>query len=225
MKLSNSVHKIDDVRGANCYLCTISDGLTIIDSGMPGNAKKILQYISSIGFQTKDVRYIILTHADIDHSGSAAELKEVTGAKVAIHKLDAPRIAGEAAIKEVKGFIGIFFGIFTSFTSFAPLKADILLEDGQTIDGLKIIHIPGHTDGSICLYKEGEALFAGDTLRTTSKKEPRLPPSFMSVSMNQLKDSLKKILPLKYGMLLVGHGPPILDNASEQVYRLVNMYQ
>src|SRR5579875_1814785 len=89
----------------------------------------------------------------------------------------------------------------------------------------KIIHIPGHTDGSICLYKEGEALFAGDTLRTTSKKEPRLPPSFLSVSMNQLKDSLKKILPLKYGMLLVGHGPPILDNASEQVYRLVNMYQ
>ena len=46
---------------------------------------------------------------DIDHSGSAAELKRITGAKVAIHSGDAPSLSGEKELKRVKGFIGVIF--------------------------------------------------------------------------------------------------------------------
>jgi len=52
-------------------------------------------FIESTGHHAADLRYIVLTHCDIDHIGSVARLKELTGAKVAIHQLDGPVLAGE----------------------------------------------------------------------------------------------------------------------------------
>ena len=62
---------------------------------MPGNERKIVEYAKKLGMEPGRLSYIILTHPDIDHSGSAAKLKGLTGAKVAIHEADAPRLSGE----------------------------------------------------------------------------------------------------------------------------------
>ncbi|MEM0118045.1 MAG: MBL fold metallo-hydrolase [Conexivisphaerales archaeon] len=221
MQLSDQIHIIDGVRGANSYLYIEPGAAALIDTGMPGNAERILDYIRVTGLKPEDLRYIVLTHADVDHSGSAKELREITGAKVAIHSADAVRIEGKTKLKEVKGPFSFIFNIANALISFQNFEPDILIKDSDSLLGLKVVHTPGHTEGSVCLYREKEAIFVGDALRTTKKGSPKLPPSFLSINMQQAKESVRRISALEYRLLLPGHGRPITIAASEKVRKLV----
>lgn len=214
MEIAHGIHQIDHVRGANSYLVLAEDGAAVIDTGMPGNEKRIMDYAKSAGIDASKLQHIILTHSDIDHSGSVAKLKSLTNAKVAIHEADAPRLAGEKKLKEVKGATGALMGVAGVFMHFTPVKPDILLKDSDKILGLTVIHTPGHTDGSICLYRENEAIFVGDALRTDSGGKPGLSSGSMTANMEQAKESARKISAYRYDVLLPGHGPPITHNAS-----------
>jgi len=214
LEIAKGIHLIPRVRGANAYLVKSDNGIVVVDTGLPGNADKTLDYIESIGCRPSDVKTIILTHSDLDHAGSVARLKEETNAKVAIHEADAPRLSGEKEPKKVKGVLGVFLRVIGPFMRFTRVKADVLLKDSDTIDGLTVVHTPGHTDGSICLYLPGQAIFVGDALLTDSERMLTLPRRSMSVDMNQGKESIKKLLMLNYSVLLPGHGPPIEQNAS-----------
>jgi glyoxylase-like metal-dependent hydrolase (beta-lactamase superfamily II) len=154
MEIARGIHGIEGVRGADSYLVSSSAGSALVDTGMPGNEKRIIEYISGAGIEPKRLDYIILTHPDMDHSGSVAELKGLTDAKVAIHEVDAPRLAGEMRLKEVKGVMGVLFGVMSPFIRFTPVKPDVLLKDSERIFDCMVIHSPGHTDGSISLYRE-----------------------------------------------------------------------
>ena len=202
------------VRGANAYLVKGDQDITVVDTGLPGNAGKIIDYVESIGCHRSDVRTIVLTHSDMDHAGSAAPLKEETHAKVAIHEADAPRLSGEKELKTAKGVLGFFLRVATAVMRFDRLKADILLKDSNIIDSLTVIHTPGHTEGSICLYLPGHALFVGDALLTNDERAPSLPRRSLSMDLDLAKESIRKISQLEYSVLLPGHGPPIEQNAS-----------
>ena len=214
MEIADGIHLIPRVRGANAYLVKSDGGVTVVDTGLPGSAGKIIDYIQSIGCRSSDVKTIILTHSDMDHAGSAARLREETNAKVAIHEADAPRLSGEKEWKTVQGVMGWFFHVIGLFMRFNRLKPDVLLKDSDIVDGLTVIHTPGHTEGSICLYLPGRALFAGDALLTNDERTPCLPRKSMSMDLTLAKESIKKISQLQYSVLLPGHGPPIEQNAS-----------
>ena len=106
MEITEGIHLIPRVRGANAYLVKQDNVITVIDTGLLGNAGKIIDYVQSIGCRPSDVKTIVLTHSDMDHAGSVARLKEETNAKVAIHEADAPRLSGEKEPKAVKGVLG-----------------------------------------------------------------------------------------------------------------------
>ena len=214
MEITEGIHLIPRVRGANAYLVKRDDGITVVDTGLPGNAGKIIDYVQSIGGHPSDIKTIVLTHSDMDHAGSVARLKEETNAKVAIHEADAPRLSGEKEPKAVKGVLGLLLRAMAAVMRFKRMKADVLLKDSDIIDGLTVIHTPGHTDGSICLYLPGRALFVGDALLTDDERMLSLPRRSMSTDLDQAKESIKKISELKYSVLLPGHGPPIERNAS-----------
>lgn len=214
MEIVEGIYLIPRVRGANAYLVKGDEGITVVDTGLPGSAGKIVDYVQSIGYYHSDVNTIILTHSDIDHAGSAARLKEETHAKVAIHEADAPRLSREKEWKTVNGVLGLFFRATGAVMRFNRLKADVLLKDSDIIDGLTVIHTPGHTEGSICLYLPRRAIFVGDALVTNDERMPRLPRRSMSTDFDQAKESLRKISQLEYSVLLPGHGPPIEQNAS-----------
>jgi glyoxylase-like metal-dependent hydrolase (beta-lactamase superfamily II) len=214
MEITRDIHRIEGVRGANSYLIFSDAGSALVDTGMPGNEKRILEYVRGAGIKPKKLEYIILTHPDIDHSGSVAKLKGLTDAEVAIHEADAPRLAGEKKLKEVKGALGVLFGVTSPFMRFKSVKPDVLLKDSDRILDCTVIHTPGHTDGSISLYREKEAIFVGDALRTDSRGMPRLPSGSMTVNMEQAKESVRKISNFQYAVLLPGHGPPITQDAS-----------
>jgi len=221
MELSRGIHMIDGVN-AHSYLAIEDEGTAIIDTGSPGCEKKIIAYCKSVGVEPGKIRYIILTHPDIDHSGSVAKLKALTEAKVAIHEADAPRLSGEKKLKEVKNATGaLLFGVLGRIMRFTPVQPDVLLKDSDRLLDLVVVHAPGHTDGSICLYKEKDAIFVGDALRTNSAGKLRLPPGAMSVNMEQVKESVRRISTLQYALLLPGHGPPVTEDASGAVASFV----
>lgn len=105
MELVPGIYHVEKARGANSYLVINEDMALVIDTGLPGTARTIVEYAQGLGIKPEGVKYILLTHADIDHSGSTAELRKMTGARVAIHAGDAPALSGETKLKEVKGIL------------------------------------------------------------------------------------------------------------------------
>jgi hydroxyacylglutathione hydrolase len=221
MKITDSMYLVPHVRGANSYLFLGKEAPVLVDTGFRGNAGKILEFVKSSGKEASSIAYIVLTHSDIDHIGSVAQLKQSTQAKVVIHKADAPRLSGEMKLNRMKGALGALFTIISPFVRFKPVKPDILLEDSDTIAGLTVVHTPGHTAGSISLYLPEEALLVGDALRTNKEGLPMVARSIMTENLDQAKESVRKISDLKFNVLLPEHGPPITSNALTKLKELV----
>ena len=165
----------------------------IIDPG--DEAKRILNEVKNLGL---DIKIIALTHGHIDHIGALKEIKEATGAQVAIHSDDV------GALKD--RFLSIFLGIRHR----SPPPPDRLLNDGDVISvgelKFTVIYTPGHTQGSICLLGEG-VLFSGDTLFNYGVGRSDLPGS--GGNHEQLIESIKKRLLVLGDDIKVypGHGP------------------
>ncbi|MGA2670638.1 MAG: MBL fold metallo-hydrolase [Dehalococcoidia bacterium] len=221
MEIIPGIHQVDGVRGANAYLVIGKDEMLAIDTGMPGNAKRIAAYVEGLGKNVSNIKFIILTHADIDHAGSAAELKRMTGARLAIHADDAPILRGKQSFKAMRGPLGFMFKLAMSFIRYHPAEPDIILGADSEIEGFRIIHVPGHTNGSICVYRPGTVIFAGDALRSDSSGNPK--PIFWISSLDKAKAraSLRAIATLDFDTLLTGHGAPVVGNASQKVKNMV----
>ena len=86
--------KVETVRlsVSNVYLARGEAGSVLVDAGDPGNGEKIMEGLAKVGVRTDEVALILLTHGHVDHFGSAAELRKLTGAAVAIHEKDAENL-------------------------------------------------------------------------------------------------------------------------------------
>lgn len=215
--------KVPGVAGANAYIVNDAAGgrLVLIDTGMPNNAGKIIQFLASIGRSESNVTTILITHPDLDHAGSLAELKErMPGARIGIHELDAPTLAGEKGPKRVKGFAGSMFKVFGGLMKLRPVKADILLKGGECLDGFTVVHTPGHTEGSACFYDEAAGvIFVGDALRTDGIGNLKKPG--FNADDEKATKSMGTIASLKFEGLYPGHGAPITQGASEKLVAFV----
>jgi hydroxyacylglutathione hydrolase len=220
MEITPGIHLIPGIRGANAYLALNGDKVAVIDCGMPGNAPKITAYIRSLGKKEADVDLVIFTHSDIDHTGSAAELKKLTGAKLTIHPGDAPALAGLEEMKNIKGPLGFLFKLIRPMLRFQPVMADIILDRETEIADLRIIHTPGHTKGSICLLGPAKTIFVGDALRSDSRGDPLPARSSMTADAAMAKKSLAAIAELDFDICLPGHGAPIIGNAAARVRKM-----
>jgi glyoxylase-like metal-dependent hydrolase (beta-lactamase superfamily II) len=216
MEIITGFHQVDGVNG-NCYI-VVKDRLILIDTGLPGNGKKILAYIrDTLHRNPSDIRTIILTHYHLDHIGSVNALTAVSPARVAIHEEDSPFVSGRMALPVPKGWRGILFRIFGVFMKTDPFQPDILLKDRDTLEGLTCIHLPGHTPGSIGLLDPGSGvLFVGDTLRFDGK-EIGGPPARFTPNMDQVHLSIRKIATFTFDIMLPGHGIPLRPDASTKV--------
>jgi glyoxylase-like metal-dependent hydrolase (beta-lactamase superfamily II) len=221
MKINENVYLFEKIKGANSYLY-ISDNseISIIDTGMPGNALKILSQISELDISLEKIKYIILTHADIDHIGSVADLKSATGALVAIHEKEVPYLLGEKKKKQkgmIGGTIGLIFGILLKIMKAQNIVPDITLKEGDFIGGLKVISCPGHTEGSISLYNAETVIFSGDAIITDKHSNIKGFNKIATPDRLQAAKTIDKIKHLKFEVLLPGHGSPILKNASDKL--------
>jgi hydroxyacylglutathione hydrolase len=192
IKLPNSPYD------ANAYLV---DGIILIDVGMDGG------YIISAlekHIQLADLETIILTHCHYDHSGGAGDLAAATGAKIAIHKDDDPLLRN--AFANVSHLFG---------EKVLDIVPDILLSGGEFFGELAVIHTPGHTPGSICLYDAASKnLFSGDTVFQEGGFGRT---DFYGGSTSQLIESIKKLSLLDVSVMYPGHGDIVTKHANEQI--------
>jgi glyoxylase-like metal-dependent hydrolase (beta-lactamase superfamily II) len=205
VKVAEGIDTVEGLRVGNAYLVRGADGLLLVDSGTPGSAKRILASIERIGARPSDLRHIVLTHWHPDHMGSAAELRRLTGAQVAIHALDAPVLAGRERPAKGRRTMGLLFRIFRV----APLVADVALRSGDVISGLEVIHVPGHTAGSIALRRADGVVLSGDALLGDRHGRLRQPDPGLSLDPDQASASAATLRSLEPRLLLPGHGGPV----------------
>jgi glyoxylase-like metal-dependent hydrolase (beta-lactamase superfamily II) len=111
----------------------------------------------------------------------------------------------------------MLFRAFSALVKPETVEVDVILNDGDKIAGLAVIHTPGHTPGSIALLDEDKhVLFAGDTLCYDGKQVTAAPQHF-SLDPAKEKNSIRRLATLKYGVMLPGHGEPLKSEASEKV--------
>ncbi len=184
----------------NCYLvsCSKTRNALVIDAGFDKKTEgeKITEEINR---HKLHVKYIVNTHGHPDHISGNRAMREATGAPVLIHEADAPLLKEPGK------------NMFTpwGFIIDSP-PADKLLHDGNTVQTgeirLKVLHTPGHSQGSICLLSEDDdVVFTGDTLFAGSIGRTDLPGSSPEAMTCSLKDKLVS-LPDRLNVY-PGHGP------------------
>jgi hydroxyacylglutathione hydrolase len=221
MKINENAYLFEKISGANSYLyISDTDEISIIDAGMPGNAVKILSQISEMEISLEKIKYIILTHSDIDHTGSVADLKKATKALVAVHEKEVPYLLGEKK-KKLKGMMGgmirVIFTVLLKMMKLQNIVPDITLKEDDIIGGLKVISSPGHTEGSISLYKAETVLFSGDAIITDKHSNIKGFNNLATSDTLEAAESIRKLKHLKFEVLLPGHGSPVLKNASDKL--------
>jgi len=225
MELLPGIHQIEGV-SCNVYLIVEPDGLTLVDSGMPGAQKRILAATQALGHAPRDVRRILLTHQHIDHVGGAPELVKATGAEVYAPVGDAPAIEGAAPREKPSGMVGLIFSVMLSLM-LRPTMVTHQMRDGETLPvfadegGLRVVATPGHTAGHVSFYlPTRKLLFAGDAMRHSADGKVLPPPPLFNHDTPQAMRSLATLAALEIEASLPGHGAPILTGAGPQIAAL-----
>jgi glyoxylase-like metal-dependent hydrolase (beta-lactamase superfamily II) len=217
------------------YLVEEGGRLTIVDAGMPSQFEQLPAALSTLGHTMSDVEAIVLTHAHGDHIGSAARIKEESEAEVHVHADDAALARGEVERTSERNFVrdltrpyawrsAVFFIRGGSLK--APPVAELsTFADGETLDvpgRPRVIHTPGHTDGSACIeLGERRVLFTGDALVMlhigTGTRGPRIMPRAFNVSSAKALASLQILSGVDADVLLPGHGEPWRGAVAEAI--------
>ena len=210
------------MRGAQAYLYAGPDDLAVIDPGYTGSFRAVLQFMHQQGFQPEDLDWVILTHHHVDHAGTAFALCQVTGARLAVHRQDAPYLHAVRP-RERMTFWGMADWLPQRLASYVVSCADgemRLLEHGDTVAGLTVVHAPGHTPGSICLWSASEsALFVGDVLN--NERGLRTPPWTVNHSHAMAKLAPQRLSERRYQQAFFGHGPAVLADADQRIRAFV----
>jgi len=223
MEIIEGIHRVDEassnIAHSNVYLIINGKELLIVDTGTPGNAKKIVAYIQKINHQPTEVSTILLTHYHLDHTGSVKDLKDLTNAKIAASAEDKDYVSGTKPYPKPKN---ILMRVASSFIKVAPVNVDIPLRDGDKIGGLTVIDASGHTPGSIFLYDpQRKVLFTGDTLRLDDGKVIAGPKQYVWDETKE-QQSIAKLAGLDFDVMLPGHGDVLEANASNTVKKYLN---
>lgn len=224
-----------DLKAVNCYLGKEDDnfilfdtgGHTIFDKTFTDRCEVLMNKLARFGCKPGNLKLVLLTHGDIDHVANAVYIKEKYQTKIAMHACDLQLVSSLSIEKMMQSFnfrsivLKIIFQIMKKsikkisskiLSDFKPFKPDILMNEGDSLlkygFSAKVLHIPGHTEGSIGVLTENSDLIAGDIF--TNIKKPSIAPNAADFKM--LAKSVEKLKNMNINTIYPGHGLPFNMN-------------
>ncbi len=223
-------HRFSSLFVSNVYLLDGGAGdRWLVDSGHRTERWQLLRELRATGLRPSEITGVLLTHRHSDHAGNAAYLQREFGMRVMAHRADA-EVLGGAVARPSMGHKGSLLEralceVENRFP--ARLSVDRALEDGDTVAGLEVHLVPGHTDGSV-FYRHASTLclLTGDTLLTAR------PPLTIIRAVTPAHDAFSTDTARahaslaefhrkgwRYDHVLAGHGRPIVGDARERVLK------
>jgi len=193
MQVFKNIFLIDGVDyDSNIY---IVDGAIVVDAGTGNFFKEIKDEIKNLGLDPVKLKTLINTHAHFDHVGGNKKFKDWLGIRIMAYQSDAKQIEQGEVLSE----------LFK--TKFEKVSVDSVLHEGDVLKtknfSFEVIHTPGHTPGSICLYEKSKGiLISGDTVFSDGIGRTDLPGG----SPRDMANSLKRLSKLKINYIFPGHG-------------------
>ena len=170
-EIIKNIYIIEGIGNANVFLLGDKDGFVLVDTGIFKKTNRLINQLKEQGFEPANLKQIILTHCHCDHIGGVTELVKYSDAKVAAHAKDIPYILQEKVIQGAYHDMMVEEQKVMRQFECNIKKIDSALKDGDILDGLRVIQVPGHTPGSIALYEASrKIMFFGDVVRNNEKK-------------------------------------------------------
>jgi len=193
----------------NCYLIETNIGYILIDTGCSNRRTNLEKELESAGCKPSNLKLIVLTHGDFDHTGNASYLREKYGTKIAMHYDDSGMVERGNMFwnrKKPNIVIRMMPPILFGFGKSKRFTPDLCIEEGYDLSeygfDARVIYIPGHSKGSIGILTAGGDLFCGDLL--TNVDNPVL-NSIMDDS-EEANTSVEKLKKLRINTVYPGHG-------------------
>jgi glyoxylase-like metal-dependent hydrolase (beta-lactamase superfamily II) len=220
--MTETVIQINTGNFTNAFLIRGDEGCILVDAGNPGKADRILARLAECGVAPDDVRLILLTHGHVDHFGSAAALRERTGAPVAIHALDAGAV--RQGIHQPDSLhpthwlvaLGMRIPGVAGPTRAPAFEPDFVFEDEWRLDEYgvagQVLHTPGHTPGSVSVLLDSGEAIVGDVVMGQLMGMIRQPgPPIVAWDLERNRESVRQLAALSPRVVYVGHGGPFDD--------------
>jgi glyoxylase-like metal-dependent hydrolase (beta-lactamase superfamily II) len=214
--------RIYPVRGYHGFFHLLYDDTrheaVLIDTGLVGEMPRLSRIMTEIGLKWPEIKAILLTHGHLDHTGNLARLKELTGAPVLAHPLEQVHIDGAYPYTGPSRLCGFMEAVGRGLLHYRSVHIDQSLDATRELPywgGLRVIHLPGHTDGHCGFYSQRfNLLFSGD-LFANYWFSTHLPPVFLNTHPEKMAGSLRKVADLAPRSIIPNH----YDNLDAELHR------
>ena len=189
----------------NVYLVKSGQTVMLVDAGMAYMYANLVYKLNRLGARPS---IIAITHAHYDHAENAYRLKELFKSKILAHKSEAGHLsAGVNPEDDPFAYISV-----ADDEHYKPVKTDIIVEDGFEMSGIKILHTPGHTPGSISILVDNEIACVGDSMFSVYPGQAMVP---YVMDRGILLQSWKRLFDTGCKLFLPSHGRPITRETAE----------